>query len=80
MTSLEDVRHAFPDGTFVKKKSGYDWPGVVCGVVPHSRGILVVVENRMSPGTVHVFTPSVIEKDGRSRDDILGDAEALFLE
>ena len=76
----EAVMRQWPIGTLTKKAGGYDWPGRVCGYnVPSTGRITIGVENRLCPGTVHVFPPHQLEKEDRSEKKILAQVAARML-
>lgn len=71
---LINAMNDWPMWSYVKKRQGYDWPGRVCGINIMSNGkILLGVENRLSPGTCHVFVPSLLEGETRRDTRIMSD-------
>jgi hypothetical protein len=77
----ETVRQEFPVGRHVRKASGYDWPGEVCGYgVSRSGRLTINVENRLSPGTIHVFPPSQLVREDRTVEQILEAVRERLLE
>ena len=73
------VELEFTIGMHVRKRSGYDWPGTVCGYGFTSIGtVLVNVENRLSPGTVHIYPPRALMPEDRSNSEILFQGEAAM--
>lgn len=76
----DDVFTDWPVGTLTKKAGGFDWPGRVCGYNLVSTGqITVSVENRLSPGMVHVFPPHQLVREDRTEERILAEVEARML-
>ena len=75
-----NIEKEFPIGMFVRKKKGYDWPGIV---VSHSHPSTHVptlnVENRLCPGTIHVFPPRIMIAEDRSDEEILKQVTARML-
>ncbi len=67
-----NIKDEFPIGMLVRKVSGYDWPGKVCGYsMPSTNTLTVNVENRLCPGTIHVFPPRHLMAEDRTDDEIL---------
>lgn len=74
------VRDEFPIGKLVRKAGGYDWPGKVCGYGEPTTGVTTInVENRLCPGTVHVFPPRQLVSEDRTDEEILEQVAARLL-
>ncbi len=71
----------FNIGDIVRKKSGYDWPGIVVGVNTTSYFVTTYgVENRFFPGTVHIFPAKNLMFENRTTKEILEEIKERVLE
>jgi|GEM_PF-1446895 len=70
----------FTVGDFVRKESGYDWPGVIRSFTVVSTGaVTAAVENRLSPGTTHVFPTKALAMEDRTDAEIIEQVRERFL-
>lgn len=70
----------FKVGDIVRKASGYDWPGVIRSFTMVSTGVVTAaVENRLSPGTTHVFPTSSLVMEDRSDEQLIAQVRKRLL-
>lgn len=80
MDDISQIVQDYPIGMFLRKVRGYDWPGRVAGYGLASTGsVSLVVENRLSPGTMHIFPVSYLSLEDRTDQEILDAVAARML-